>query len=225
MDFIFMLTHGDRTVANCLDVVEEVIAAGVRHIGFKDVGVGEDVLVTLAERIRRAGAVSYMEVVSSTPETIDASIRMAVRTGAERVLGGQDTEAALEALSATGAAYYPFPGLPAGHPTVLHGDAGLVEADCARFRAAGCAGADLLAYRSAEADPLELIRAARRGLGDGWLIVAGSVDSPERIADIRTAGADAFTIGTAVFDNRFDAASGDIARQCVRILEYCELAA
>ena len=41
MDFIFMLTHGDKTVSNCLDVVDVIIKSGVTHIGFKDIGRGQ----------------------------------------------------------------------------------------------------------------------------------------------------------------------------------------
>ena len=37
-DFIFMLTRQDRTVANAVDLLPEVLAAGMQHIGFKDVG-------------------------------------------------------------------------------------------------------------------------------------------------------------------------------------------
>ncbi|MEU6122538.1 hypothetical protein [Streptomyces sp. NPDC047123] len=39
MDFVFMLTRDDRTVTYCLDVVDAVRDLGIRHIGFKDVGV------------------------------------------------------------------------------------------------------------------------------------------------------------------------------------------
>ena len=38
MDFIFMLTHGDRTVEAPLDVLESIRPLGLSHIGFKDVG-------------------------------------------------------------------------------------------------------------------------------------------------------------------------------------------
>ncbi len=61
----------------------------------------------------------------------------------------------------------------------------------------------MLAYRAVDAEPLELVRAARRGLGAGRLICAGGVDSPERIAALRAAGADAFTVGSAVFEGVF----------------------
>jgi hypothetical protein len=39
MDFIFMLTRRDRTVDDAEDLVEAVCDLGVRHVGFKDVGV------------------------------------------------------------------------------------------------------------------------------------------------------------------------------------------
>ena len=55
MDFIFMLTHGDKTVANCLDVIESIKDVGVTHIGFKDVGVSTDTLAILAARIKEIG--------------------------------------------------------------------------------------------------------------------------------------------------------------------------
>ncbi len=68
MDFIFMLTRNDRTVEDCLDLVDLIEPVGLRHVGFKDVGVPADVLRSLTRAIHKAGATSYMEVVSTTPE-------------------------------------------------------------------------------------------------------------------------------------------------------------
>ncbi len=222
MDFILMLTHGDKTVANCLEIFEEIKDIGVIHIGFKDVGVDKKTLTTLTRRIRESGATSYLEVVSTTPEEIHNSVQTAANIGIDRVLGGKDVDFALNALSGTGATYYPFPGHPVGHPTSLEGSPKDIEADCARYRAAGCPGVDLLAYRATEADPLDLIRAARAGLDDGYLIVAGSIDSPERITAIAEAGANAFTIGTAAFDNVFAPDGNTFSYQCREILKACD---
>ncbi len=221
MDFIFMLTHGDKTVSNCLEVFDEINGVGVSHIGFKDVGVDQDTLKILTRRIKDSGAISYLEVVSTTPEAIRESIKTATDIGIDRVLGGQDIESALAALSNSEATYYPFPGRPVGHPTRLGGSPEDIEADCARYRDAGCPGVDLLAYRANEANPLDLVKAARKGLGDGYLIVAGSIESPERITAIAEAGADAFTIGTAVFDNVFASGGNTIAYQCQEVLKVC----
>jgi len=87
------------------------------------------------------------------------------------------------------------------------------------------AGADLLAYRATEADPLDLVRAARRGLGSGHLIVAGSITTRQRIAEIAAAGADAFTIGTAVFDGSYSPTKGSILSQLRDVLTDSRMAA
>ena len=111
-----------------------------------------------------AGGVCYLEVVSTTPEAVLRSLEVAQALGVDRVLGGTDLDAA-DASSAELARYFPFPGRPVGHPTRLDGTAALVAEHC-RPRARGCGGVDLLAYRATEADPLDLVRAARAALPD-----------------------------------------------------------
>ncbi len=219
MDFIFMLTHHDRTVPNCLETLQEIRDLDLKHIGFKDVGVDIPTLKKLARAIKASGATAYVEVVSTTPETIRASILAAAELGVDRVLGGQELAFALNSLKTSGARYYPFPGEPKGHPTKLYGGAEKIEQDCRAAMAAGCPGVDLLAYRAQEANPLDLIRAARRGLGkDGHLIVAGSIDSPDRIKAVHDAGADGFTIGSAIFEESFKPGAKGIAAQCEAVL-------
>ena len=39
MDFVFMLTRSDRTVANWREVLDEIRPVGLKHVGFKDVGI------------------------------------------------------------------------------------------------------------------------------------------------------------------------------------------
>jgi hypothetical protein len=109
-----------------------------------------------------------------------------------------------------------------GHPTRLGGKPADVAAHCESFMAAGCGGCDLLAYRATESDPLDLVRAARKGLGgDGYLIVAGSITSRQRIADVAAAGADAFTIGTAVFDGSYSPRKGSLISQLGDVIADC----
>lgn len=221
MDFIFMLTRHDQTVEDCLTVMEAIAPVGLRHVGFKDVGVDEATLTELHRAIKATGATSYLEIVSTSREASAESVRVARRLGVDCVLGGTEVDAALGALAGASAGYFPFPGRPEGHPTKLGGGPADVEAQCRAFRAKGCAGADLLAYRATEADPLDLVRAARRGLGDGRLIVAGSVDLPARIRALKAAGADAFTIGSAAFDGSFASRLGALVSQLRAILAAC----
>jgi hypothetical protein len=222
MDFIFMLTRQDRTVEDCLEVLALIRPLRLRHIGFKDVGVSPPILAKLADGIRALGATSYMEVVSPEPSDCLRSARMARKLGVDRLLGGTQVDEILEVLSGSHTSYFPFPGRPMGHPTKLGGKPEEIEAHCRSFVAKGCPGADLLAYRATEADALDLVAASRRGLGrQGYLIVAGSVNSRERIRALKTAGADAFTIGSAVFDGSFCPGKGSILSQLKDVLEAC----
>ncbi len=219
MDFIFMLTRDDATIEDCLEVTGAIESLGIKHIGFKDVGVDSESLRKLDRCIKALGATSYMEVVSTTPEACLHSARTALDIGVDRLLGGTNVEGMLEIVNGT-VEYYPFPGRPEGHPTKLRGTPEEVAADCRRFLQLGCAGVDLLAYRAVEADPLELVRAARAAT-DGHLIVAGSVNSRERIRALAEAGADAFTIGSAVFDGSFLPRKGHLNSQLNAILAVC----
>ena len=219
-----MLTRGDKTVEDSLAVLDQTAALGLRHVGFKDVGVPRATLEALTTRIRAVGATSYMEVVSETPEACLNSAQVARDLGIDRLLGGTHITEINAILAGTSTQYFPFPGRPVGHPTKLGGTAADVEADCRRIMDTGCAGADLLAYRATEAEPLALVKAARRGLGSGYLIVAGSITTAERIRAIADAGADAFTIGTAVFDGSYNPRKGSLLSQLSDVLTDIEAA-
>ncbi len=218
MDFIFMLTRNDRTVVDCLEVLESIAPLGLKHIGFKDVGVPTKTLKALTTAIKEMGATSYLEVVSETPEACLNSARVGGELGIDCLLGGTAAVDILSILKGTQTLYYPFPGRPSGHPTKLGGTPADIEADCRKFLDAGCAGVDLLAYRATDADPLELVKAARRGLGTNRLIVAGSIASRNRIRDIAEAGADAFTIGSAVLDGSYNLTKGLLQSQIANVL-------
>lgn len=221
MDFCFMLTRSDQTVGDALEVLEELRPLGLTHIGFKDVGVPPETLRALVKQINAQGATSYMEVVSTTPEACLNSARIARDIGVERLLGGTQVDEVLEIVRGSKTTYHPFPGKPVGHPTKLGGSPADVEADCRRFAAKGCAGVDLLAYRATEADPIELVKAARRGT-PGYLLVAGSVHSAAQIHALKAAGADAFTIGSAAFDGSYAPLLGSLKSQIRAILDACK---
>lgn len=222
MDFIFMLTRNDRTVENCLEVMELIRPLGLSHVGFKDIGTDADTLRRLCAAIHAVGAVSYMEVVATNPQACLESARVARDVGVQRLLGGTQVDQTLAILQGSATRYYPFAGRPAGHPTELGGSAEDVEADCRAYVRAGCDGCDVLAFRATEADPVDLVRAARRGLGpDKQLIVAGAVTGYERIKAVHDAGADAFTIGTAVLDGKYVSGEPTLAGQLRAVMADC----
>ena len=219
MDFVFMLTRDDCTIADGPAVLDEIRSVGLRHIGFKDIGVEPAELVELHRRIKQLGATSYLEVVSTTPAACLQSARMARELGVDRLLGGTQVDEVLAILAGSTVQYLPFPGRPFGHPTQLGGSPDDIARDCRRFRALGVAGVDLLAYRATEARPLELVRAARQAIEGGTLLVAGGVSSREQVQALADAGVDAFTVGSAVFDGSFAPDVGSLRSQLQAVLD------
>src|SRR5829696_7943972 len=109
MDFIFMLTRHDRTIDYAEDIVDSVCELGVRHIGFKDIGVPLETLRRVVDRIRAHRATCYLEVVSTTSEAVASSLATGAALGVDRILGGTDVAAAERALPSLDR-YFPFPG-------------------------------------------------------------------------------------------------------------------
>ncbi len=225
MDFVFMLTRDDATVGNALDLVAIARPLKLKHIGFKDVGAEAATLRRLTAAIREAGAAPWMEVVSTSREDELRSVALGRALGVDWLMGGVHAEEALGILAGSATRYLPFAGRPRGHPTRLGGTAAEVEAHCRAFARKGCAGVDILAYRATEAEPLDLVAACRRGFaGAGTVVVAGSINSATRVAAIRAAGADAFTIGTAAIDASYAPGAGPLEAQLRAVLEDCRAA-
>lgn len=216
-DFIFMLTRQDRTVANAMDLLPEVLDAGVQHLGFKDVGLPLPDLQQLADAIRAAGAVSYLEVVSLDEASETASAQAAVALGVDVLMGGTRPEAVLPLLRGTPIRYYPFPGAVTGHPSVLGGSIDDIVASARRMAALeGVHGLDLLAYRFAGDVPALIHRVV--AAVDKPVVIAGSIDRTERIEAAVAGRAAGLTVGTAALDGVFPAPAPGLAAQlrCIR---------
>ncbi|MEP6667007.1 MAG: hypothetical protein ABJA81_11210 [Nocardioidaceae bacterium] len=215
--FVFMLTHGDRTVDNAAEIVPRLADSGLRYIGFKDVGADLARQREVTSLAHDAGFEVMLEVVSTTKEAELASLQSAVEAGVDWVLGGThgaDTAGVLP----DGVRYCPFPGRVVDHPSVLLGTIDELAADAERLTGLHhVAGLDLLAYRHPTADPLELIRAVVQR-SSGPVIVAGSIASIDRAVAVSEAGAWGYTIGSAIFDGLLPGAPS-IANQVRRVLE------
>ncbi|KXV03090.1 4-hydroxythreonine-4-phosphate dehydrogenase [Gluconobacter potus] len=211
-EFIFMLTRHDRTVENAADLVETARVAGVRHIGFKDIGLPFAELQTLTSTIRGAGAKTYLEVVSLDRDSELRSIQAGIALGVDYLLGGTHVDEALKLLKDTPIRYYPFPGRISGHPSLLEGtETEIVRSAVDLVGRPGVHGLDLLAYRFVGNVP-KLIRQVCAAVSNKPVIVAGSLDRTERIRATASAGAAGFTVGTALLDGAFPALP-DLAQQ------------
>jgi hypothetical protein len=202
IEFVFMLTHHDRTVADPLSVYQELRGAGLRYIGFKDIGAPVAVLHDVCVKAQNDGLEVMLEVVSTSQQDELRSVAAAAEIGVDWVLGGTHAAHGRRVLAGSSARYCPFPGTVTGHPSVLTGEVAEI-ADSAREITAldGVFGLDLLAYRHPTADVAALTRAVVEA-SSGPVIAAGSVASVAQVETLAAAGAWGFTIGGAIFEGR-----------------------
>ena len=198
MEFIFMLTRNDETLADAREVYASVAAAGVRHFGCKDVGLPRKELEALLSDIESNGHTSYLEVVSESDEATLASARAAAEIQPDYLIGGTLIEPVQEIIAGTGIKFFPYVGRVVGHPCLLRGSIQEIADDVRRVEALGLDGVNLLAYRY-DGDVEALVDAVVSTTSLP-VIAAGSVDSVERIRALARHGVWAFTIGTAALD-------------------------
>jgi hypothetical protein len=220
IQFVFMLTHHDRTVADPLSVYrEEVVGSGLRYVGFKDIGAPAADLRDVCAAAQADGLEVMLEVVSTTLEEELRSAEAAARIGVDWLLGGTHPADVLAVIDPAAVRYCPFPGTVVGHPSVLHGEIAEI-ADSGRAMTAldGVYGLDLLAYRHPTADVGALTRAVVDA-ASGPVIAAGSVASVAQIRALDEAGAWGFTIGGAIFEGRLPGAPsvGAQVREVLRV--------
>jgi hypothetical protein len=217
IEFVFMLTHHDRTVDRPLEVYESIRDCGLRYIGFKDIGASVAELREVCEQAHADGLEVMLEVVSVSKEDELTSIAAAGEIGVDWVLGGTHPRDGLAVLAGSKAKYCPFPGKVTGHPSVLLGEIDEIAASARDITALdGVHGLDLLAYRHPSADVAALTRAVVDASA-GPVIAAGSVASVGQIATLDAAGAWGFTIGGAIFEGRLPGGPS-IAEQIRQVL-------
>ncbi len=216
--FILMLTKNDLTIKNASDVFDEIKNTGVQHIGFKDIGLPMDELEVLVQKMKKQGMKTYLEVVSESEAANLRSVKNALQLGVDNLIGGTYVEQTLKLLKEvkTGPKYYPYIGKIIGHPCLLRGTIDEIAADGKKKEALGIDGINLLAYRY-DGDIEKLVISVLRSVKVP-LIVAGSIDSFERVHRMIQLKVDGFTIGGAVLDKKF-VANGSLSDQVKAVLK------
>ena len=224
--FIFMLTRDDVTVPDALSVCDTLWDLPVDAIGFKDVGLPIRDLRAIVDLIHEQDREAVLEVVSETREEELRSVTAGLELEVDLLLGGVNASAALKIIGDAGdraPRYCPFPGRIVGHPSSLRGTVESVTASARELAAMdGVWGLDLLGYRfDGAAD--ELIRSVVSSVRKP-VILAGSVDSADRVRRAVRARVWGFTVGTAAFERRF-APGAPLADQLRTILKTAHQAA
>lgn len=200
-ELIVMLTHNDVTVSNAIELFEQSKHLPVQHWGFKDVGLPPEQMKDLVRRMKEAGKVTYLEVVSLSEAEGLRGAQIAVEAGFDILMGTVYFDSIHQYLKDKPVKYYPFPGHVHSHPSILDGTIEEIVRHAQQLEAKGVDGMDLLAYRYV-GDARQLLKEVVAATHVP-IVSAGSVASFQRIAEIWEAGAWGFTIGSAFFEGKF----------------------
>lgn len=214
--FILMLTKNDLTIQNAPEVFEEIKDTGVRHVGFKDIGLPIDKLKVLVQKMKSKGMKTYLEVVSESEEANIRSVKSALELGVDYLIGGTYVEQTLKLFKGAHPKYYPYVGKIIGHPCLLRGTIDEILADGKRKEALGIDGINLLGYRydgDVEKLTSSLVKTVKIPI-----IVAGSIDSFDRVRKMIQLKVAGFTIGGAILDKKF-VPNGSLAEQVKAVLK------
>lgn len=198
---IVMLTHHDKTVVNAKEVFETVKDLPVQCWGFKDVGLPREQMAELLDAMKAAGKTTYLEVVSYSEEECMRGAKLAVELGYDCLMGTIFYPSVWEYLKKSNIKYMPFVGKVHGSPSVLEGSVAEIIDEGRKLAAEGVYGFDILAFRHVE-DPEKLAKEFV-GAMEVPVVIAGSINSCERMKFVEDIGAYGFTMGSALFEKDF----------------------
>ncbi len=198
---IVMLTYDDLTAPNAAEIFQQCKDSPAHYWGFKEQPLPLDEMRALYRQMKDCGKTTCLEVVAYTEEEGMEAAHMAVECQCDILMGTTFTDNINAYCQEHGIKYMPFVGLVSGRPSTLDGDIRAMVGEAQHYIECGAYGIDLLAYRYT-GDTEALIHSLCSQV-DAPVCVAGSIDSYEKLDIIDTAGAWAFTIGGAFFNQRF----------------------
>ena len=212
---IVMLTHNDHTVANAREIYLQNRHSQARFWGFKEEPLSRQEMKDLFAQMKADGKTTFLEVVEYTEDAGLAGAETALECGCDILMGTKFYDSINQFCQANRLKYMPFVGELAERPTILSGNIADIIAEAQSYAAQGVHGIDLLGYRyTGDATKLnaELVKSVSVPV-----CIAGSVNSYQRLDELKAARPWAFTIGSAFFDDQF---SGSIAEQIDKVCDY-----
>ncbi|MED3724863.1 hypothetical protein [Priestia filamentosa] len=203
-EIIVMLTHNDVTSKDASTIFDSCIDLPVKYWGFKDVGISHSEMAALSKKMKDAGKTTVLEVVTFTEESCMQAARLAYECGIDYLTGTVFFPSVMDFIKDKNMKFYPFGGNVKADPIItLEGEVEEIVADCEKLKQRGVDGVDLVAYRSQNVDPIELAKKVIQTVGNENVIIAGSINSLERMQLMNEVGPLAYTMGGALFEGKF----------------------
>jgi len=219
MNMIVMLTNHDKTVKNALELFEECKNIPVEHWGFKNIGLPIIQMKKLVRNMKNANKKTFLEVVSYTEKECIEATKLAIECEFDYLMGTIFFQSVYDLLKDKPIKYMPFCGKVSGSPSVLEGSIDEIIAHAKSIKEKNVYGLDLLTYRYT-GDPEELAQKFIKEI-DLPVIIAGSINSFEKLEKVKKLNPWGFTIGSAFFDKKF-VKGGSFKEQIERIVKYLE---
>lgn len=214
-ELVVMLTYNDFTSEDAEKIFEECKDTRAKYWGFKEKPISKDRMKKLYSRMKECGKVTILEVVAYTEEEGLAGAQIAAECGCDILMGTKFHKEISDFCLAHHIKYMPFVGDIEGRPSVLTGSIEDLIVEAKDAVANGAYGIDLLGYRYI-GDAKKLIKSLVKEI-EAPVCVAGSIDSYEKLDEMKEFNPRAFTIGSAFFENKFD---GDFADQIDKVCDY-----
>lgn len=216
---IIMLTYHDQTSSDALEIFNNCRELPVQHWGFKNIGIPVPEMKELVSAMKEAGKTTYLEVVTYTEEECIEAAALAAECKFDYLMGTVYYASVHKMLKEAGISYLPFCGKVSGNPSVLGDTIEDVIESAKELEASGVEGTDILAYRF-KGNPKELLEEFM-GKVNFPVVIAGSIDSYERMDYMKELRPWGITMGSALFDKKF-IPDGTFSDNLKAVAEYME---
>ena len=219
-NLIVMLTENDQTVENAIDFFQSSADLPIEYWGFKNVGISHEKMIELIKILKKHKKNIVFEIVSYNEEEALEAVRFAKESCVDYLIGTILSSKILEELKGSELKYFPFIGKVYGAPSILAGTLDEFRKQLRYFEQLKLDGVDLLAYRYTHGDAFNLVETIVKEAKIN-VIVAGSIDSEQKIESILKLNPWGFTIGSALFKSRF-LEREDFKSNLQRVIEIIE---
>lgn len=214
-ELIVMLTHNDRTLENAYEIFKQAAHSKAKYWGIKEKGLPLHAMQELFAYMKNCGKTTMLEVVAYTESECLNGAKMARECGCDFLIGTVFFDSVNDYCKQNSIKYMPFVGNVSGRPSVLCGNSGDMVAQAQNYLEKGAFGVDLLGYRYI-GDAVLLNKTLVEQV-DAPICFAGSINSYERLKEVKRTAPWAFTIGGAFFENKF---GGTYTEQIDRVCDY-----
>lgn len=217
LNLVVMLTHNDKTVNNTYEIFEKCKNSKAKYYGFKEEPLPLKEMKKLYSYMKKCGKRTFLEVVAYTEEEGLKGAEMALECECDFLIGTMYYDSINRFCKENNLKYMPFVGNVTERPSILEGDIDDIINEANEILKKGVYGFDLLGYRfTGNAAELNKKFVAKV---NAPVCIAGSINSYNRLDELKDANPWAFTIGGAFFENKF---GNDFVEQINNVCEYIE---